>query len=109
MSSPIHQSSLPSRAKDFVVSIVLLRRYPPPRQGVGSARFAVGKVIGIIGRIVFSIFLLGTVIFAALDARTLLLSFLTGYIVIALTLATEVLSSMLMYLGHRAAARAADA
>ena len=93
--------------RNAIARILLLRAYPEPPTGTGRAMFVVGKCIGIFGRVVVAVFLVGVAIAAVVNQRTLLLTFLAGYPVIGLAVATEVLSSVLMYLGNRVASRAA--
>jgi hypothetical protein len=87
--------------------IVLLRNYRSPPEGAGRSTFQVGKGIGIAGRVVVGICLLAAVLSAAVDERTLLLSFLAAYVVVFFFVITEVLSSVLMFLGNWWAARKA--
>jgi len=93
--------------RNAIARILLLRAYPEPSNGTGRVMFAFGKCIGIFGRIVVAVFLVGVAIAAVVNQQTLLLTFLAGYPVIGLAVATEVLSSVLMYLGNRVASRAA--
>ena len=93
--------------QNVITRIVLLRSYPSPPEGPGRATFAIGRSIGIVGRTVVAGFLLVAAIAAAIDQRTLLLSFLGSYAAIAFVVLTEVLSSVLMFLGNWAAAKAA--
>jgi hypothetical protein len=92
--------------RDTVARIVLLRSYPSPPSGAGRAIFTFGKTIGIIGRAIVTVFLVAVAVAAVVDRQTLLLFFLIGYAVTGLALVTEVVSSVLMFLGNWVTARA---
>lgn len=90
-----------------VASILFLSTYHGPKEGVGRRVFFVGKCIGTVGRVIGFVFVVVVGIAATVDKRSLLLSFLTLYVVVAVAIATEVLSSVLMFLGHWIAAKRA--
>ncbi|MFZ2990325.1 MAG: hypothetical protein WA086_20195 [Ideonella sp.] len=90
----------------LMVRIVLLQSHPSPPAGLGRLVFRIGQSIGAGGRILLAACLVLAAFAAIVEQRTVLLSFVFGYAVIAVLVLTEVLSSVLMFLGNWLAAKA---
>lgn len=89
----------------FTMQVLILRNYPPPLPGPGRRVFFVGRTVGAIGRVLVALCVVGVAIAAAVDQRTLLLSFLLAYPAVLVLVVSEIISSSLMLLGHHKAAR----